>query len=72
MSCLVRGVIPFNSRPHKEVDAEVYEASYMMGSFNSRPHKEVDKSELLGYFHFYAFQFTTSQGGRPILAYSGM
>ena len=33
---------PFNSRPHKEVDARIQIIIYQAEPFNSRPHKEVD------------------------------
>ena len=37
--------IPFNSRPHKEVDMPRYTEMPGYTAFNSRPHKEVDMSE---------------------------
>ena len=38
-------------------------------SFNSRPHKEVDNAVLTGIKDGFAFQLTTSQGGRPYSIY---
>ena len=34
--------VPFNSRPHAEVDLSPQIMGYMQGTFNSRPHAEVD------------------------------
>ena len=55
----------FNSRPHKEVDAlqQVRKAGTYR-YFNSRPHKEVDEPRCNWLVLGYAFQLTTSQGGR--------
>ena len=38
----------------------------MRKPFNSRPHKEVDLSSSLSFAAISSFQFTTSQGGRPM------
>ena len=35
-------MIPFNSRPHEEVDGCNMELTYKTKTFNSRPHEEVD------------------------------
>ena len=40
-------------------------SSYLVKTFNSRPHKEVDGIQPCFHKHHYAFQLTTSQGGRP-------
>ena len=37
-------------------------------SFNSRPHKEVDVLTIISMQRTKTFQFTTSQGGRRVLA----
>ena len=58
-------LFPFNSRPHKEVDYSRQSPQEADSSFNSRPHKEVDGKCTPKMYIFRAFQFTTSQGGRP-------
>ena len=58
--------LSFNSRPHKEVDGADDTAPNNHASFNSRPHKEVDSPLLLHLRRVFLFQFTTSQGGRPL------
>ena len=55
---------PFNSRPHKEVDARSDRMDHRVQSFNSRPHKEVDATVIPKSAGLGIFQFTTSQGGR--------
>ena len=37
-------LLPFNSRPHEEVDGKRSWAAGPQQSFNSRPHEEVDSS----------------------------
>ena len=37
-----------------------------LSSFNSRPHKEVDRRTVIRKHGNALFQFTTSQGGRPL------
>ena len=56
----------FNSRPHKEVDVQrIFNHLYRL-PFNSRPHKEVDFPYIKRSMREKSFQFTTSQGGRPV------
>ena len=40
--------VPFNSRPHKEVDTRTGTTWADIISFNSRPHKEVDPGSTIG------------------------
>ena len=56
----------FNSRPHKEVDSIRLKPCNPRKPFNSRPHKEVDNFLCSKIVIDMVFQFTTSQGGRPI------
>ena len=65
--CRDPSVKPFNSRPHKEVDQYDWLGKTLLPSFNSRPHKEVDVNPDCDRAYQGAFQFTTSQGGRPYI-----
>ena len=57
--------MPFNSRPHAEVDHISGHYPEQPKAFNSRPHAEVDWYRISMYAPPAAFQLTTSRRGRP-------
>ena len=57
--------LPFNSRPHAEVDREPFATPPLPNAFNSRPHAEVDEIRCPLLFLDQCFQLTTSRRGRP-------
>ena len=57
-------LIPFNSRPHAEVDVPDGSSLRLIRTFNSRPHAEVDYTFRQIIECIQIFQLTTSRRGR--------
>ena len=64
MNLICSILVPFNSRPHTEVDQKPCTIIRSHDTFNSRPHTEVDALSFQYRNTEKIFQLTTSHGGR--------